>query len=137
MAKDKKKKVKPIPYRDFPSSYVKVPHPKGEFVDLFKVMQARNAVRRAATEVARSHSKPKPPSNRPADTATHTPTEMNSMPKDKKFKPIRYRDYPSSTVKLPQPKGKFVNPFKIMRDRQAAERAAESARSRQQGQTSE
>ena len=58
------------------------------------------------------------------------------MPKNKKFKPIRYRDYPSSTVKLPQPKGKFVNPFKIMRDRQAAEREAQSARSRQQDQTS-
>ena len=126
---------KPAIYEDL--AYERVPQPKGKAVDLFKVMQQRNAVRRAAAEVARSHSKPKHPSSRPADNATHTPMETNSMPKDKKFKPISYRDYPSSTVKLPQPKGKFVNPFKIMRDRQAAERAAESARSRQQGQTSE
>ncbi len=57
------------------------------------------------------------------------------MAKNKKFKPIPYRDFPSSTDRIPQPKGKFVNPFKIMRDRQAAERAAEAARSQEQDQT--
>ena len=59
------------------------------------------------------------------------------MSKDKKPKPIRYRDLTRSYDEIPQPKGKFVNPFKIMRDRQAAEREAEAARSRQQNQTSE
>ena len=134
----KDKKPKPIPYRDYPSSYVKVPQPKGEFVDLFKVMQERTAVRRAAAEVARSHSKPKHPSNRPVDNSTQTPTETNPMSKNKnkKFKPIPYR-YVGSVETLPQPKGKFVNLFKVMRDRQAAEREAEAARSRQQDQTSE
>lgn len=134
----KSKKFKPIPYRDYPSSYVKVPQPKGEFVDLFKVMQERTAVRRAAAEVARSHSKPKPPSNRPADNAAQTSTEKNPVSKTKKnkFKPIPYR-YVGSVETLPQPKGKFVNLFKVMRDRQSAEREAEAARSRQQAQTSE
>ncbi len=59
------------------------------------------------------------------------------MPKDKKYKPIRYRDLTRTTDRIPQPKGKFVNLFKVMRDRQAAERAAEAARSRQENQTSE
>ena len=137
MPKSKKKKFKPTPYRDYPSSYVKVPQPKGEFVDLFKVMQERTAVRRAAAEAARSHSKHKPPSNRPVDNAAQAPAETNPMPKNKKHKPIRYRDLTRSYDEIPQPKGKFVNPFQAMRDRQAAEREAEAVRSRQQAQTSE
>lgn len=134
----KSKKPKRTRYRDLTSTTDRVPQPKGEFVDLFKVMQDRTAVRRAAAEVARSHNKPKHPSNRPVDNATQAPTETNSMSKTKKknFKPIPYR-YVGSVETLPQPKGKFVNPFKAMRDRQAAEREAEAARSRQQGQTSE
>ncbi len=137
MPNNNKKKLKPIPYRDMGRTET-LHQPKGEFVDLFKVMQERIAVRRAAAEVTRSHNKPKHPSNRHVDRATHLPTEKNPMPKDnkKKFKPIPYR-YVGSVETLPQPKGKFVNPFKAMRDRQAAEREAESARSRQQGQTSE
>ena len=137
MAKDKKKKLKPIPYRDFPSSVDRVPQPKGKFVDLFRVMQERNALRRAAAEVAHSHNKPKHPSNRPADNAPHT--ETNPMPKDKKkkFKPIPYR-YVGAVETLPQPKGKFVNPFKAMRDGWAeAEKEADAAIARRQGKTSE
>ena len=134
MPKSKKKKFKPIPYK-YSGRIAILPEPKGEFVDLFKVMQERAALRRAAAEVARSHNKPKPPSNRPVDNATQTPTEKNSMPKDKKYKPIRYRDLTRTTDRVPQPKGKFVNLFKVMRDRQAAEREAEAARSRQQAQT--
>ena len=133
----KSKKPKRTRYRDRTKSYDEVPQPKGEFVDLFKVMQERTAVRRAAAEAARSHSKPKPPSNRPADNATQAPTETNPMSKNKKHKPIRYRDLTRTTDRIPQPKGKFVNLFKVMRDRQAAEREAEAARSRQQDQTSE
>ena len=134
----KSQKPKPIPYRDYPSSYVKVPQPKGEFVDLFKVMHERNAVRRAAAEVARSHNKPKHPSNRLADNATHTHMETNPMPKDKKYKPVRYRDLTRTTDRIPQPKGKFVNLFKVMRDGWAeAEREADAARARRQGQTHE
>lgn len=60
------------------------------------------------------------------------------MPKDKKFKPIRYRDLTSTIDRIPQPKGKFVNPFKAMRDGWAeAEREADAARARRQGKTSE
>ena len=137
MPKNKKeKKLKPIPYRDI-GRVETLRQPKGEFVDLFKVIHERAVVRRAAADVARSHSKPKHPSNRLADNA-NPPTETNPMPKDnkKKFKPIPYR-YAGSIETLPQPKGKFVNLFKVMRDRQAAERAAEAARSRQQDQASE
>ena len=132
----KNKKPKRPRYRDLTSTTDRVPQPKGEFVDIFKVMQERTAVRRAAAEVARSHNKPKHPSNRPVDNdATQAPTETNPMPKNKKYKPIRYRDLTRTTDRVPQPKGKFVNLFKVMRDRQAAEREAESARSRQQNQT--
>ena len=134
----KNKKPKRTRYRDLTRSYDEVPDPKGEFVDLFKVIHERAVVRRAAAEVARSHNKPKPPSNRAADSATHPPTEMNSMPKDKKYKPIRYRDLTRTTDRIPQPKGKFVNPFKAMRDGwDEAEREADAARARRQGHTSE
>ena len=131
----KNKKPKRTSYRDLTRSYDEVPQPKGEFVDLFKVIHERAVARRAAAEVARSHNKPKPPSNGAENKTTHTSTEMNSMSKDKKFKPTSYRDFPSSVDRIPQPKGKFVNPFTAMRERQAAEREAEVARSRQQGQT--
>ena len=58
------------------------------------------------------------------------------MLKNKKYKPIRYRDLTRSTDRVPQPKGKFVDPFKAMRDGQAgAESEAEVTRSHQQGQT--
>ena len=134
----KSQKPKPIPYRDYPSSYVKVPQPKGKFVDLFKVMQERNAVRRAAAEVSRSHNKPKHPSNRSADNATHTPVETNPMPNNKKRRHISYSDFIRTHDEIPQPKGKFVNPFKAMRDGWAeAEREADAARARRQGHTSE
>lgn len=132
----KDKKPKRTRYRDLTRTTDRVPQPKGEFVDLFKVMQERTAVRRAAAEVTRSHNKPKPSSNQPVDNAIQTHTEMNSMPKDKKFKPTSYRDFPSSIDKIPQPEGKFVNPFTAMRERKAkAEREANSARARQQNQT--
>lgn len=132
----KNKKYKPIPYR-YAGRTETLPEPKGEFVDLFKVMQERNAVRKAAAEVTRSRNKPKPPSNPPTDSANLTPTETNPMPKNKKRRHLSYTDLTRTHDRIPQPKGKFVNPFKIMRDRQAAEREAEAARSRQQDQTSE
>ena len=47
------------------------------------------------------------------------------MPKNKKYKPIKYRDLTSTVDRIPQPKGKFVNIFKVMRDRQAAVRELE------------
>ena len=138
MPKNKKdKKLKPIPYRDI-GRVETLRQPKSEFVDLFKIIHERAVVRRAAAEVARSHNKPKPPSNRAENNTTHTSTEMNSMSKDKKFKPTSYRDFPSSVDRIPQPKGKFVNPFTAMRkERQAAEREAGSAHSRQQNQIHE
>lgn len=136
MPKSKNKKFKPIPYR-YVGSVETLPQPKGKFVNPFKAMRDRQAVRRAAAEVAHSHSKHKPPSNRPVDNAAQAPAETNPMPKNKKHKPIRYRDLTRSYDEIPQPKGKFVNPFQAMRDRQAAEREAEAVRSRQQSQTSE
>ena len=59
------------------------------------------------------------------------------MSKNKKPKPIRYRDFPSSYVKVPQPKGKFVDLFKVMQERNAEGPATDATRSRQRDQTSE
>ena len=58
------------------------------------------------------------------------------MLKNKKYKPIRYRDLTRSTDRVPQPKGKFVDPFKAMRDGQTEdEREAKATGSHQQDQT--
>ena len=140
MAKDKKKnkKFKPIPYRDFPSSADKISQPKGKFVNPFRAMRVGWAEAEREAEAAYARRQGRASSNQPTDTVAHTPTETNPMPKNKnkKFKPIPYR-YVGAVETLPQPKGKFVNPFKAMRDRQAAERAVDAARSRQQDQISE
>ena len=138
MPKNKEKKFKPIPYRDYPSSTVKLPQPKGKFVNPFQVMRDRHVDEREV-EAVRSRRQDRTASNRPPDTAAHTHTETNPMPQNdkKKLKPIPYRDYPSSYVKVPQPKGEFVDLFKVMQERSIAKRAAKAARSRQQDQTSE
>ena len=137
MAKDKNKKFKPIPYRDLTRTTDRIPQPKGKFVNLFKVMRDRQAAEREA-EAAGSRQQDQSPSNRSVDTATHTHTEKNPMPKNKKkkLKPIPYMDI-GRTETLHQPKGEFVDLFKIMQERAVAKRAAKAARSRQQDQTSE
>ena len=135
MPKNKNKKFKPIPYRDFPSSTDRIPQPKGKFVNPFRAMRVGWAEAEREAEATHAWRQDKAPSNRSADSATHK--ETNPMPKNKKRKYISYSDFIRTHDELPQPKGKFVNPFKIMRDRQAAEREAEAARSRQQDQNSE
>ena len=62
---------------------------------------------------------------------------MSKNKKPKPPKPIRYRDFPSSYVKVPQPKGKFVDLFKVMQERNAEGPATDAARARHQGHTSE
>ena len=135
MPKDKNKKFKPIPYRDYPSSTVKLPQPKGKFVNPFKIMRDRQAAERVA-EVARSQEQGQTPSNQPADTATHTHTETNPIKEKKKLKPIPYR-YAGYIETLREPKGEFVDLFKVMQERAVARRAAKAARSRQRTQTHE
>ena len=140
MAKDKKKnkKFKPIPYRDFPSTVDSIPQPKGKFVNPFRAMRIGWAEAEREAEAAHARRQARMSSNQPTDTAAHTHTEANPMPKDKnkKLKPIPYRDM-GRTETLHQPKGEFVDLFKIMQERAVAKRAAKAARSRQQGQTSE
>lgn len=137
MPKSKKKKFKPIPYRDFPSSTDRIPQPKGKFVNPFQIMRDRQAAEREA-EAARSGQQDRTASNTPPDTAAHPHTETNPMSKDnrKKLKPIPYEDM-GRTETLHQPKGEFVDLFKVMHERSVARRAAKSARSRQQDQASE
>lgn len=60
------------------------------------------------------------------------------MPENnKQNKPVGSDKFTEAYDRVPQPKDKVVNPFTAMRDRQAAEREAEAARSRRQDQTSE
>ena len=58
---------------------------------------------------------------------------------NKQNKPVRYEIFKDTHDIVPHPKGEFVDLFKAMQERQAAEaeRKAESDRSRQQDQTSE
>ena len=132
----KNKKFKPIPYRDFPSSTDRIPQPKGKFVDIFKVMQERHAKAEREAEANRSRKQAQTSNNQSAGSAT--PTETNPMPKNKKRRHLNYTDLTRTHDEIPQPKGKFVNPFKAMRDGwAAAEKEADVARSRRQDQTSE
>ena len=133
----KSKKRRHISYSDFIRTHDEIPQPKGKFVNLFKVMRDRQAAERAV-KAARPHKQSQTPSSRQTDTAAHTHTETNPMPKNKKRGYISYSDFIRTHDEIPQPKGKFVNPFKAMRDGWAeAEREADAARARRQGHTSE
>ena len=61
------------------------------------------------------------------------------MPENnKQIKPVRDKIYTDTYDRVPHPKGKFMDLFKVMQRQAAeAERKAEVARSRQQDQTSE
>ena len=135
MAKDKKKKVKPIPYRDLTRTTDRIPQPKGKFVNPFRAMRIGWTEAEREAEAAHARRQGRTPSNRPAESAT--PMETNPMPKNKKSKPIRYRDLTRSYDEIPEPKGEFVDLFKVIHERAVARRAANAARSRQQDQTTE